>query len=133
MAPSSKISLKMKKISSLDVLGNPEIVAVFNNEDKTITCVSPAKEAGLNDAIASILAFMLPNSDSCRLPSGRLEVLSDGTLYASGAYFAPEFFDEPLLELRKKFDADNDISPSDRVLIPGGLKREVLKAGGVIC
>lgn len=133
MAPSSKISLKMKKISSLDVLGNPEIVAVFNNEDKTITCVSPAKEAGLNDAIASILASMLPNSDSCRLPSGRLEVLSDGTLYASGAYFAPEFFDEPLLELRKKFDADNDISPSDRVLIPGGLKREVLKAGGVIC
>lgn len=131
-APSSIIFLKMKKISSLDILGNPETVAVFKNEDKSITCVSPANESGLNDAIHSILSSMLLKSDSPALPSGRLEVRSDGTLYANGAYFAPEFFDEPLLKLRKKFDADNNISPSDRVLIPGGLKREVLKSGGVI-
>jgi hypothetical protein len=122
----------MKKISSLDILGNPETVAVFNNEGKSIICVAPANEAELNNAIHSILSSMLHKSDSSPLPSGRLEVRTDGTLYANGAYFAPEFFDEPLLGLRKKFDADNNISPSDRVLIPGGLKREVLKSGGVI-
>ncbi|MBA3993630.1 MAG: hypothetical protein C0469_08890 [Cyanobacteria bacterium DS2.3.42] len=118
----------MKKVSSLDVLGNPETVAVFTHENKTITCVTPANEAGLNDAILSTLQKF----DSSLLPSGRLEVRSDGTLYAEGRYFAPECYDDALLGLRKKYDAANGISPSDRVLIPGGLKREVLKAGGVI-
>lgn len=127
-SPLSTISLKMKKVSSLDILGNPETVAVFNHEDKKITCVSPAQEEGLNDAILS----MLQKSDSSMFPSGRLEVRSDGSLYAEGRYFAPEFFDEPLLDLRKRFDAANGITPSDRVLIPGGLKRDVLNAGGVI-
>jgi hypothetical protein len=126
--PLSTISLKMKKVTSLDILGNPETVAVFKNEDKNITCVTPATEKGLNDAILS----MLQKFDSTALPSGRLEVRSDGTLYANGRYFAPEFFDDGLIELRKKFDADNGITPSDRILIPGGLKREVLKAGLVI-
>lgn len=118
----------MKKVSSLDILGNPETVAVFNHEDKHITCVTPAEEEGLNDAILSTLQKF----DSSVLPSGKLEVRSDGSLYADGRYFVPEFFDEALLDLRKKFDAANGISPSDRVLIPGGLKRDVIKAGGVI-
>ncbi len=117
----------MKKVSSLDVLGNPETVAIFNKEDKKITCVTPANEAGLNDAILSTLLKF----DSV-LPSGKLEVRSDGTLYAEGRYFAPECYDDALLGLRKKFDSANGITPSDRVLIPGGLKREVLRAGGVI-
>ena len=82
----------------------------------------------MNDAILSTLQKF----DSSLLPSGRLEVRNDGSLYAEGRYFAPEWHDDALLRLRKEFDADNFITASDRVLIPGGLKREVLKAGGVI-
>jgi len=118
----------MKRISSLDVLGNPETIAVFNNRNKTISCLQPATEADLNEAIFSTLQKF----DTTVLPSGNLEVRSDGTLFASGMYFAPEWHDEELMLLRRKFDVANGISPSDRVLLPGELKRQVLKSGGVI-
>jgi len=118
----------MKRISSLDVLGNPETIAVFSNQDKTISCLTAATEAGLNEAIFSTLQ----KSDLAVLPSGKMEVRSDGTLFVEGAFFAPEWHDEVLFGLRKKFDTANGISPSDRVLVPGQLKREVLNAGGVI-
>ncbi|MCC6978448.1 MAG: hypothetical protein IT343_09005 [Candidatus Melainabacteria bacterium] len=118
----------MKRISSLDVLGNPETIAVFNNRNKTISCLQPANEADLNQAIFSTLQKF----DSTHLPSGDLEVRSDGTVYANGMYFGPEWHDDGLICLRRKFDVANGISPSDRVLLPGELKRQVLKAGGVI-
>lgn len=118
----------MKRVSSLDVLGNPETIAVFTNENKTISCLQPANEDDLNEAIFSTLLKFDPTA----LPSGPLEVRSDGTLFASGKYFAPEVYDEKLYTLRKKFDAANGITPSDRVLVPGELKRQVLKSGGVI-
>lgn len=127
-SPLSTISLKMKRITSHDVVGNPETVAVFRNADKTITCVTPASEAGLNDALLS----MLQKSNSSLLPSGNVEVRSDGTLFVEGRFYAPEWHEEVLFGLRKKFDADNGISPSERVLMAGEAKREVLRAGGVL-
>lgn len=126
--PLSTISLKMKRITSLDVLGNPETIAVFKNEDKSISCLTPASEAGLNEAILSTLL----KSDLTVFPSGKMEVRSDGSLFVEGAFFAPEVYDEALFGLRKKYDTANGISPSDRVLLPGQLKREAFKYGYVI-
>jgi hypothetical protein len=119
----------MKRITGLDILGMPSDVAAFQKTTDTITCLAPATDAGLIEAITATLKKL----DSKLLPDGRIEVRSDGTLHVDGRYFAPEPHDESLFELRKQFDKENNISVSDRVLLPGKLKSEVVRAGGVVC
>lgn len=118
----------MKQVTSLDVLGMPQEVAAFQKKQDTFTCLTPAENAGLNEAINATLKKL----DSRRFPDGRIEVRSDGTLFVEGRYFAPEWHDEPLFTLRKQFDEANGISASDRVLLTGQLKAQIVNSGGVV-
>src|SRR4029077_5640607 len=103
------------------ILGMPSTVAAFQKNQNTITCLTPATDAGLTEAITATLKKL----DAKRFPDGRIEVRNDGTLFVEGRYFAPEAHEEPFFTMRKQFDRDNGISASDRVLIPGRLKSEV--------
>lgn len=106
----------------------PKTVAVFQKTQNTIKCLTPADDAGLNEAITATLKKLDPE----QFPNGRIEVREDGTLFVEGRYFAPEWCDETLLVLRKQYDEANHISPSDRILLPGRLKSEIVNSGRVV-
>jgi len=118
----------MKQVTSLDILGMPQEVAAFQKKRDTITCLTPANDAGLTEAIIATLKEL----DSKRFPDGRIQVRADGSLFVEGRYFAPDWHDEPLHEMRKRFDEANSITASERVLLPGRLKSEVVNSGGVV-
>lgn len=119
----------MKQVTSVDILGMPTTVAAFQKEKNQITCLTPANNAGLNEALIATLKKLDPK----HFPDGRIEVREDGSLFVEGRYFAPERHEEPFFTLRKQYDERNGITPTDRILLPGRLKCEIVNSGGVVC
>lgn len=117
---------KMKKVTALDILEEPSVVATFRKIGDDYLCMTSTSDVDVD----AILSTLQKSSDEL-LPSGLLEVRSDGSIFAEGRFYAPECGDGGLYSLRKKFDKEKSISPSDRVLLCGAMKRDVINSGGV--
>ncbi len=70
----------------------------------------------------------------CPCCGNLVDVKADGSAFCTkeGIFFAPEPADTELWQMRKKFDSDNHITPSERTLIPAQLRMQHVLAGGVV-
>ncbi|MBC7996784.1 MAG: hypothetical protein IAF58_02510 [Leptolyngbya sp.] len=116
----------MKKVTSLDILEEPSVVATFEKIGTTFICLASTSAVDVNAILST-----LQKSSASLFPSGTLEVRSDGSIFADGRFYAPEVEDDGLYPLRKQFRNEKGISPSDYVLLCGAMKRDVINAGGV--
>lgn len=117
---------KMRKVTAHDILEEPSVVATFRKIGDDYLCMTSTSDVDVD----AILSTLQKSSDEL-LPSGLLEVRSDGSIFAEGRFYAPECGDDGLYSLRKKFDKEKSISCSDRVLLCGAAKRDVINSGGI--
>jgi len=88
----------MKKVNSLEILGNPL------RADQQVACPDCQERAML-------------------FQDGSIICIMEG-----GACFAPEPTDGEKWKMRQAFDAKNGITPSDRLLIPAQLQQQLDEA-----
>jgi hypothetical protein len=85
----------MKLVNSLEILGNP------NRVDEQVACPGCSARAMLFE-------------------DGSVLCVAEG-----GKCYAPESTDGDKWKMRQEYDAKNGITPSDRLLIPAQLQREL--------